>query len=407
MTDETKRTRAGTTRRRILQIGGAAVVLGGGALTWRGLDRGAFSSASGPAYAPWELLDDPDIQGTPLAIVAAGVLAANAHNTQPWLFEVGETEIAVYADLSRHLGSFDPILREMHLSLGCALENMIVAAPAQGYAADLLPEGGTLVNTTARDGRRLTARLRLNPVRRQVPSPLAQVLTRRHTDRGPFDVERPVPPALQEMLSGLAERPESVRVRWVEGGTARARFDALTVSATERIIRDHQMAADSDRWFRLTQREIDEHRDGPTIDAAGLPASIRVIAKLLPRMSAEDAHAVWLQTTRDVHLKTAPLVGMITVTDLYDIPQALEAGRLWQRLHLEGTAQGLSLHPINQTVEVVDRERELNAPARMAEDLAQLIGTRTERPTFVFRAGYGMRDTLPSPRRALEDVVLP
>ena len=40
----------------------------------------------GDAYAPWTLWNDPSIRGTPLALVAAGVIAANPHDTQPWLF---------------------------------------------------------------------------------------------------------------------------------------------------------------------------------------------------------------------------------------------------------------------------------------------------------------------------------
>ena len=60
--------------------GGAAVLLAstGGALR-------AFDAAGRPPTdddcAPWRLWDDPAIAGTPLALVAAGVLAANPHDT--------------------------------------------------------------------------------------------------------------------------------------------------------------------------------------------------------------------------------------------------------------------------------------------------------------------------------------
>jgi hypothetical protein len=41
------------------------------------------------AHAPWTLWDAPSVRGTPLALVAAGILAANPHDTQPWLFHIG------------------------------------------------------------------------------------------------------------------------------------------------------------------------------------------------------------------------------------------------------------------------------------------------------------------------------
>ena len=66
--------------------------------------------------------------GTPLALARATILASNAHNAQPWLFNVSDSRIELYADAGRNLGAADPYLREMHLSLGCALENLIIAA---------------------------------------------------------------------------------------------------------------------------------------------------------------------------------------------------------------------------------------------------------------------------------------
>ncbi len=70
----------------------------------------------------------PEYANTPLALVAAGILASNPHNTQPWIFRVTDTQIDILADTRRHLGTFDPYLREMHLGLGCAVENMALAA---------------------------------------------------------------------------------------------------------------------------------------------------------------------------------------------------------------------------------------------------------------------------------------
>jgi hypothetical protein len=127
----------------------------------------------------------------------------------------------------------------------------------------------------------------------------------------------------------------------------------------------------------------------------------------LPPVSAETADRQWLAATRDTHVATAPLLGMIAVEDLYDRPIALEAGRLWQRLHLLLTARGLVAQPLNQPAEIVDRERQLNRPARKAEAFAQLVGDGRWRPTFVFRAGYADRTANLSPRRPLQSVLIP
>ena len=133
---------------------------------------------------------------------------------------------------------------------------------------------------------------------------------------------------------------------------------------------------------------------------------VTAMAKLLPPASAETTHRSWLDATRDVQIPSTPLFGLIAVLDLYDRPQALRAGQRWQRLHLMATARGLAMQPMNQPVEMVDRERELGKAPRAAEALAALTGDAAWKPTFAFRVGVPTRRAAPSPRRVLDAVLL-
>jgi hypothetical protein len=65
--------------------------------------------------------------------VRAAILAASPHNTQPWLFKVAGSIIELYIDTGRNVGPLDPYLREEHIGMGCALENLLLAAAADGY----------------------------------------------------------------------------------------------------------------------------------------------------------------------------------------------------------------------------------------------------------------------------------
>ncbi len=392
------------TRRAVLW-GGGLLVLAAGGVVWRGVDRGAFTTATGQAYEPWETWNDPSHAGTPLALVAAGILAANAHNTQPWLFAISDDEIVLAADDRRHLGHFDPYRRELGLSLGCALENMLHAAPANGFAPELrLAAGRTLPGP---DGTMIAARavLALRPAR-ETASALYEAIPDRHTHRGPYDRSRRLEAPSQETMRALVEEDGDVRLFLFTDGPNRETFDRLTVEATEQIITDPPMVADSDAWFRMTRDEVNTHRDGVTLDAAGLSAPVRVIAKLLPPLSSEQTNAQWLASTRDVHLATAPLTGFLATRDLYTNEAMIAGGRAWQRLHLWATSQGIAMHPLNQPLEIVDRQRETGAPPAMARALATLLDTDAWKPTFSFRAGYPARVTFPSPRRDLQDVIV-
>jgi hypothetical protein len=108
------------------------VVVGGG--VWWAYDQGVFSVGEGPAYEPWKDWRKDSNDGS-LALVRAAILAASPHNTQPWLFKVTNSSIELYIDTQRNVGALDPYLREEHIGMGCALENLMLAAAANGYSA--------------------------------------------------------------------------------------------------------------------------------------------------------------------------------------------------------------------------------------------------------------------------------
>lgn len=56
-------------------------------------------------------------------MIAAAVLAASPHNTQPWLFHLDGDRIQVFGGSAQRILSVDSYSREMLVGLGCALEN--------------------------------------------------------------------------------------------------------------------------------------------------------------------------------------------------------------------------------------------------------------------------------------------
>ena len=382
---------------------GAVAVVAAGGLVWRAYDQGVFSPGAGAAYEPWMGWRSDPASG-PLALVRAGILAANPHNTQPWLFQVGASRIELFADTRRNLGAFDPYLREMHIGLGCALENMRRTARVQGYEVTVIQHPGLLA-AAASPRPQPVATLELSPARPR-PDQLVDAIPRRHTDRGAYAAGRPVPGEMLEAMWAAFQDDTDVRLFLFSAPDERKRFGELVLAATESIIADPEMVAASDRWFRHRWMDVQRRRDGLTLDAAGLGPFVTTMAKLLPPASGETTHRYWRDATRDVQIPTTALFGLIAVRDLYDRPQALRAGQRWQRLHLMATVRGVAMQPINQPVEMVDREREQGKAPGAAAALAALTGEAGWKPTFAFRAGLPTRPPAPSPRRPVEAVVL-
>ena len=392
-------------RRRLLLKGSAALILVvAGGLVWRGKERGAFAEPTGEPFTPWDFWQAPEIKGTPLALVAAGVLAANPHNTQPWIFRVRATEIEVLADTKRNLGSFDPYLREAHIGLGCAIENMVLAAPANGFTATVEASPGSLLDIESRREPVRAAVVKLGRAATPAaPTPLYEAIARRHTNRYGYVRERPLPAAAIDAFKAAAAEPK-LRLFLFDTGPAREQFDAAAIAATEEIVADKQMIEDSHAWFRDGPDELARERSGLALDTAGLSPLLLAVAKMLPMLPAEQSHKQWLAATRETHLPSAPQVGFIAVEDRYDRPQALLAGRAWQRMHLIATTFGIAMHPINQPVETVDRERQLGREAKSEARLAGITGAPDWKPTFAFRAGFATRPAPRSARRPLADV---
>src|ERR1700733_461287 len=179
-------------RRRSFLKGAGVVtiaVIGGG--VWRAYDQGVFSVGEGPAYEPWNGWRSTN--DAPLALVRSAILAASPHNTQPWLFKVAPSAIELHIDTGRNVGALDPFLREEHIGMGCALENLLLAAPANGYAATATLQPGKLGPIPSELKPRLLARVNLASGKRE-ENELYNAIPLRHTNRGPYDPHQAISP---------------------------------------------------------------------------------------------------------------------------------------------------------------------------------------------------------------------
>lgn len=383
-------------RRRFIRLvgrgGAAVVVVGSGGVAWRAVDQGVFATGSGTAYAAWSALGAPD--GTPLDLVRAAVLAASAHNTQPWIFRVAARRIDLFADPTRNIGTIDPLRRELQLSLGCALENLVVAGPASGWRVEVVPMPDPADPTHV-------ARIDLEPAEAP-PTPLSEAIAGRHTNRAAYDTTRPVSGEVLDAMANLVDDTRA-QVVWFADADDRAAFGSLVVAATEAIIADPAQATDDYAWYRSSWQDIQERKDGVTSDAAGLSPLIGLLAKLLPSSQARN-DASWLGSTRDSQVATAAAFGTLVVRDAADPVQLLAAGRAWQRIHLWATSTGLAMQPLNQVEERIDREATADLAATFTTAMTRMLPAGWT-PVFSFRAGYPTQEAGLSPRRPAEDVV--
>jgi nitroreductase len=391
-------------RRSFLKGTGALTVLVAGGGVWRAYDQGVFSIGEGPAYQPWQDWRTSSADG-PLTLVRAAILAASPHNTQPWVFKVTPSRIGLYLDTTRNVGALDPYFREEHIGIGCALENLMLAAAANGYAATPAMVPGKLQPIAADRGPKPVAQVDLVTGTRQ-QSELYDAIPRRHTNRSPFQPQKPIPSLFMDELTSLGKDETGVRLFLLTAAADRKKFTEISAAANSELYSDPEVEQSSQRWVRTKWGDVQKYRDGLTIDAFGLAPIAAAVSKIMPLwMFRRIATRTQMTAYSDLML-SAPLIGIIGVRDRYDQEDCMRAGRIWQRLHLLATARGLAARPSNEAVEIIDHEKSLGREPRHARLLAGIMGDATWQPTFVFYIGYPMRAAHASPRRPIKDVVL-
>lgn len=383
----------GLTRRTLLtRTGLGAAGLATIGLGHRAWDQGVLTPRSGPAYAPWAGFA-ASTGGERL--VAAAVLAASAHNMQPWRFELGPDHLDVHDDRTRSLGVVDPDRREAHLSLGCATTNIEVAAPSAGYATEVLtyPQG---------PGSSLAVRVRLSPAEVDDSDPLLAAIPVRHSDRGPFPVGAPGADLLADVARRATTGLAGVRLVWHTSRAALTQVGELLVDAADAVVADDAMSRDGFAWLRQSQDDVQRLRDGLTLDAQALTPALTLAAQLLPPTPRRRGDDAWVRATRTTHTATARAYGMVVVDEVTPVSH-VAAGRALQRLHLDLTARGWAMQHLNQAIEVAEREVALGGPGPFADRVAMHGAPGTV--VAMVRLGRPSGRAVASPRRPVSDVL--
>ena len=351
---------------------------------------GAAAAGGGLAYtyAPWWDYDEdanqfrrPLTKATTLSaqmreLVRYATLAGSGHNTQPWKFAMKENALEIRPDLARRLPTVDPNDRELWISLGCALENLIIAARAAGYESEVTyPDAANFIHVRLKS-------------RTPESGALFHAIPLRQNTRSEFDGRR-VPAGDLDQLLTLPLEP---------GVTLRAVTRATDVETVLEYVNRGNLTQYADKafvdelihWVRFNNREALTSRDGLYSRSAGRPQVPRwlgqmIVARTTPQQQA-DADAKNLRSS----------AGAIVVASQFDSKTSwVRTGQVYGRVALKLTSLNLTSAFLNQPIEVGAVRGEFRSALALGDSLPQLL----------FRFGYA--HPLPrSLRRPLEQVIV-
>jgi nitroreductase len=358
------------------------VLIGAGALTAGAVGAAAFSFSRTGSMADYAaaasatratLSERPELKD----LVRYATLAANGHNTQPWRFHFADGRIAILPDFARRTPMVDPDDHHLFVSLGCAAENLALAAAARGRGGELRfdPAGNGFV----------AFELGAGPAER---STLFEAIPTRQSTRADYD-GRPVAVDDLEVLAAAARIPRVDLILTTDRQQIE-RVLEFVIAGNSAQMDDPAFVRELKDWLRFNPRQALEAGDGLFSAASGNPTAPTwlggLMFDLLFRAGAEnDKYARQLRSSAGV---------AIFVSERDDKDHWVRAGRACQRFALQATTLGLKHAFINQPVEVT----------ALRTQLASLLGMPGGRPDIVMRFGYG--PTLPfSPRRPVEAVL--
>jgi nitroreductase len=305
------------------------------------------------------------------------VLAPSSHNSQPWAFAVDGGTVSVYADESRRLDVADPDGRELYLSVGCALENLVVAAERFGLDATVDYEQVGDRPPSSGAERRHAATVRLDSTA-STPEPSAPfaAIPERHTNHRPFE-PTPVPEAVLDRFERYAAT-ERVGLEPVTDRAQRERVATLQTRADERQFGDPAYREELGHWI-----------------GTGALGANWLLARL-GQLAVRHLDLGEREGRKNSELVTSAPV-LVVLTGAGDAPDIwLRAGRAFERMWLAATSEGLALHPMSQILEVDD----------LRAELATLLGLEERLPLHLFRLGYAEPESTRTPRRPVAAVRL-
>jgi hypothetical protein len=310
-------------------------------------------------------------------LVSLAILAPSVHNTQPWAWRIGPDGIDLFADESRRLAASDPPGRNLVISCGAALHHLRAAARAHG----LLPE---VVRLPDPADPTLLAHITFTPTQPPVTAAAdLRAIEERCTDRRRF-TSWPVPDGRLNLLAQHVEDDAGQAVP-VSDVTDRFRVDLLATRAHRLQERDVAIAEEVRNWTGRSTHD-------------GLPADHLATHPLVPAilLSRFDEG-----TREDDEQELASGEGLIVLCGDDDSRASwLRAGESLSVLWLRAQRDGLSVVPLSQVVEVAETRDALRH--QVLGDLAV--------PMLLVRVGWqpiGRSQLEPSPRRSLDEVVLP
>jgi hypothetical protein len=316
-------------------------------------------------------------------IIYYATLAPSGHNTQPWKFELFDDGIVMMPDWQRTLPIADPDNHALFISLGCALENLVIAAKNLSYQ----PEINYIF------GGRGFVQILLQPTN-EAPLPedilLFQQIPERQSTRCKYNNE----PITQQQIDLLlaAANEERVECQFINDAATTQAVIELAKEACIVQYDNDAFVAELTHWIRFNKMKAGETNDGLYSKTSGNLNVPNWLGKILVDVTISPENEA---------KKYEALINSSSALVLFagfgnSLRTWINVGRSFERFALKATALDLKHAHVNMPCEIFE----------VREKLANMLQLNSGTyPFLLIRLGYAPK--MPHAyRRPVEEVII-
>lgn len=314
-------------------------------------------------------------------LVEFAIKAPSGHNTQPWKFENIQDGVIIHPDFTRALPIVDGDNHALYISLGCALENLIIAASQKGYDCEIE------YPTNSDNG--ITVKLKANVTDKLIGNELFDFIPIRQVTRSKYSDINVNETELDILRTSF--NFEGVSIILLNGKVNFESVIPLIIEGNNLQFQNKKFVNELTGWFRYSKHEAENKKDGLWTAAMGLPNMGKFIGNFVMKNFVTAKSEA--KRLNDILQNTAGIA--IFVCEKNDIASWINVGRAFQRFGLTATKLGISHAHLNMPCEeIVVRHK-----------LAKALRIENKHPLLLIRFGYAGKMPY-SYRRNIKDVIV-
>ncbi len=313
-------------------------------------------------------------------ILELAVRAPSTHNSQPWLFKITGNRVEVFFNPKYFLPFADKETRDLHISIGCMLENFVIAASADNLKSVI--SYGPFENKTK------LAEIILEEARNEqteLSERLLKTIPNRVNARGIF-VDEKIPEDVFNKINSLNTNNDLV-ISFLNKKEDVNKIAQITASSIVDAYSEKGFRKEMSHWMNSNLSTKKEGLPGYSLK---MPLVVSIVIPLLIRYFNLGKFLAKLNIKS---ISSAPLIVVISGND--GIVSWMEVGKLAERIMLYLQSLGFQTSIYVGSIEINDKYLEVK----------KIISTK-DRPQFIFAVGHILGKHKITPRHSVEDKII-